>query len=182
MFKTVLIGSLLISATAFAQDMSKNEDYESAYIEQADGSSKYIGKCLTHEDYENSQFNVKNLIQKYVEPAELSDQDLKALVKLIGADAVKKVFKVLGMNEISEEGASQVSIFKDYIDDITVEAIELKGRHELNLLRFNVGIGGGNGAFVVLNQVTTGTKRKLQLMSYTMDSDLNYCDRAVWNQ
>lgn len=182
MFKTLLISSLIMSASAFAQDMSKNEDYKNAYTQQADGSSKYIGKCLTHEDYEDSQFMVKNLIQKYVEPSELSDQDLKALVKLLGADAVKKVFKILGMNEISDKGASQVSILRDYIDDITVEAIELKGHQELNLLRFNVGIGGGNGAFVVLNQVANGSKRKLQLMSYTMDSDLNYCDRAVWNQ
>ncbi len=182
MFKTLVISSLILSASAFAQDMSKNEDYKTAYTEQADGSSRYVGKCLTHEDYEKSQFTVKDLIQKYVEPSELSEQSLKDLVLLLGTDAVKKIFKVLELNDLSDKNASQESIFKDYVDDITVDMIELKGRQELHLLRFNVGIGGGNGAYVVLNQVQHGTKRKFQLMSYTMDGDLNYCDRAVWSK
>ncbi len=53
---------------------------------------------------------------------------------------------------------------------------------ELDLIRFNVGVGGGNGGYLVFNQVKEGSVVTYELMSSTFDSDLDYCDKKVWLQ
>jgi len=180
MFKALLVLSVLVSSSVFAQDMSKTEDYKNSYVDMPDGSSRYVGKCSTHEDYDKFYFKTKKVLQKYVEPSDLSETQIKALLAKFDKAIISQVLKTLEMYDIAESGASVVSIFKDYIDDITVETITNDVFPELDLIRFNVGVGGGNGGFMVFNQLKKGSATTYELMSYTFDSDLNFCDKKVW--
>jgi hypothetical protein len=182
MFKSVIVLSLLFAGSSFAQDMSSTEDYKQSYVDMPDGSSRYTGKCSTHEDYDKFYFKTKKTIQKYVEPSDLSDSEIAAILGKFDKKLIGQILKTLHMNDIGQKGATVVSIFKDYIDDITVDTVSHLVYPGLDLIRFNVGIGGGNGSYLIFNKVKAGSEVRFDLMSYTMDSDLNYCDRAVWLQ
>jgi hypothetical protein len=173
----IFIASLLISGMTFAQDMSRTEKYENSFKEMPDGSSRYIGKCTTHEDYKNQFFTVSAVVQKYVEPGDLSQAQLKAMLKKFDPALISEVLKAFSMNEV---GQSTLDIFENDIDDMTVELISHKLAPRLNLIRFSVGVGGGNGGYAIYNIVHTGAKVQYELMSHTFDSDLNYCDKKVW--
>ncbi len=147
-----------------------------------DGSSRYVGKCSTHEDYEKFYFKVKKVLHSHVEPHDLSETELKTLLSKFDKSLMTQVLKTLNMYDIAEGGASEVSILKDYIDDITVETLTHIVRPELDLIRFNVGVGGGNGGYMIFNKVKQGSAVTYEMMSYTFDSDLNFCDKKVWLQ
>ncbi len=48
MLKAFLVLSVLVSGSAFAQNMASSEEYRDAYVDMPDGSSRYVGKCSTH--------------------------------------------------------------------------------------------------------------------------------------
>lgn len=172
-----ILAALMVSASAFAQDMSRTEKYETSYKEMPDGSSRYVGKCTTHEDYKNKFFTVSATVQKYVEPRDLSQTQLKAMLKRFDPALITTVLKAFDMYEV---GQNTLDIFANYIDDMTVELITHKMAPQMNLIRFSVGVGGGNGGYVIYNIVHNGAQVQYELMSYTFDSDLNYCDKKVW--
>ena len=161
--------------------MADKENYKDAYIDMPDGSSRYVGKCSTHEDYEKFYFKTKKVLQKYTDPSDLSEAQIKAILAKFDKEVISLVLKTLNMYEISNS-SSEVSILKDYIDDITVESISSVFGPELNLIRFNVGVGGGNGSYMVFNKIKNGSGITYEMMSYTFDSELNYCDQKVWLQ
>ena len=161
--------------------MADKENYKDAYIDMPDGSSRYVGKCSTHEDYEKFYFKTKKVLQKYTDPSDLSEAQIKAILSKFDKEVISLVLKTLNMYEISNS-SSEVSILKDYIDDITVESISSVFGPELNLIRFNVGLGGGNGSYMVFNKIKNGSGITYEMMSYTFDSELNYCDQKVWLQ
>lgn len=175
MFKPLLALSILFSASAYAQNMAETEDYTTSHEEMADGTSRYIGKCSTHEDYEKFFFKPEKVLQKYVEPSDLSDAQIRAVLAKFDKAVIKQVLTIFDMYDL-EEDASEFKIVKDYIDDITVETLSYVVRPELNLVRFRIGVGGGNGGYIVFNKVGT----TYEMMSYTFDGDLNYCDQKVW--
>ena len=181
MFKMLLALSVVFSGSVMAQNMADKENYNDAYIDMPDGSSRYVGKCSTHEDYEKFYFKTKKVLQKYTDPSELSEAQIKTILAKFDKEVITLVFKTLNMYEISNS-SSEVSILKDYIDDITVESISSVFHPELDLIRFNVGVGGGNGSFLVFNKLKKGSSVTYEMMSYTFDSDLNYCDQKVWLQ
>jgi hypothetical protein len=146
-----------------------------------DGSSRYVGKCSTHEDYEKFYFKTKKVLQKYAEPNDLSEAEIKGMLSKFDKEVITLVLKSLNMFEISI-ASSEIIILKDYIDDITVDSISSVVHPELDLIRFNVGVGGGNGSFMVFNKIKKGSNVAYEMMSYTFDSDLNYCDQKVWLQ
>ncbi len=45
-----------------------------------------------------------------------------------------------------------------------------------NYVRVNVGVGGGNGLFLVFSQVG----KTYTLISQTFDKDVEFCDLKVW--
>lgn len=181
MFKMLLALSVVFSGSVMAQNMAETEDYRTANIDMPDGSSHYVGKCSTHEDYENFYFKTEKVLQKYISPADLSDAELKKVLAKFDKAVIKQVLTTFDMYDIAGNG-SDFSIFKDYIDDMTVESIGHVVRPDLNLVRFSVGVGGGNGGYVVFNKVKDGSKVTYEMMSYTFDSDLNYCNKKVWLQ
>lgn len=182
MFKTLLVLSVLVSGSVFAQDMSKSENYKNSYVDMPDGTSRYVGKCSTHEDYAKVYFKTTKVLQKYVSPGDMTETQIKALLAKFDKAVISQVLKTLDMYNIAEKDSSEVTILKDYIDDITVESISHVVHPELDLIRFNVGVGGGNGGYMVFNKVKKGSSFTYKMMSYTFDSDLNFCDKKVWLQ
>ena len=177
MFKLLLAISFLFSGVVSAQNMAETERYDDVYTDMPDGSSRYVGKCSTHEDYENKFFGRDRLIQKYISPSDLSPAEMKKVLAKFDKVLIKQVLSVLEMDDMSSTD-DVVSIFMDYIDDLTVDAISHSENASLDLIRFNVGVGGGNGSYIIFSKVKN--KAEYELMSYTFDSDLNFCDKKVW--
>lgn len=175
MFK-VLLFSFFILGSAFAQDMSHTETFETAYVDEVDGSSRYIGKCSTHDDYEGVYFKSRKVIQDYAQPDDMSEAQIEAFLKKFDKSIIRQMLENLAMYDIAEAGASEVSIIKDYFDDVYGEVITHKLMPGLTLIRMGFGVGGGNGGYMVFRK----TAGSYELMSYTFDSDVNYCDKAVW--
>lgn len=182
MFKLLMLISIFCTTTAFAQNMAGNEDWETSYQNMPDGSSRYVGKCSTHEDYEKIHFVLGKSLQDYVDPDDLTEEQMSEVLAKFDKEAIEMLLKAFSLYEVGEQGESEVSIFKNYVDDFFADVIIHKSRPQLKLIRFGMGVGGGNGGYVVLNQVKKGSKITYQLMSYTFDSDLNYCDKKVWLQ
>lgn len=175
MFKSLAIFSLLFSSVAFAQDMSKTETYESAYRDQADGSTKYVGRCSTHEDYEKVFFKKQKVFQNYVEIDSLSDLQLKNLIARFDKDVLNQVLKNLDIFEVGKN-ESIPSIFRNYVDDFYGETITHVTYPGAVLTRVGFGVGGGNGGYMVFGKIGAGQK----LLSYTFDSEVYFCDKKVW--
>ena len=181
MFKLLLALSVVLSGSVLAQNMAESEDYRTAYVDMPDGSSRYIGKCSTHEDYQKFYYKTKRTVLKYTEPSDLPEAEIEAMLAKFDKKLLAQVLTTFDMYDVSN-GSSVVKIFKDYIDDITVERITNVVFPNLDLIRFSVGVGGGNGGYVVYNQVKNGAVVSYEKMSYTFDSNLNFCDKKVWLQ
>lgn len=160
--KTILLLAL-VSFSAFAQDMSRTETWETAYREESDGSTTYIGGCGTHQDYEGKNFKTAATIVKYFEPREFTNAEIRA--KLAKADP-----KLIAVIEEGEEG------YLEGVDDLTIEKLSSVRFKNLDLYLVNMGVGGGNGIIFVYNKTKTG----YELMSQVMDGDVEFCDKKVW--
>lgn len=182
MLKTLALLSILASVTSFAQDMSRTEDYHHAYTDMPDGTDRYIGKCTTHQDYSGEKFSVTATLQDFVKPERMSDEQIAAMLDKFDAAAIKLLLETFEMYGIGDEGESDASLFANYVDDLTVEKISLKAMPELELIRFNMGVGGGNGGYLVLNRTKRGSKTVYEKISYIFDGDVNFCDLKVWGE
>ena len=176
MKKVIFSLLFLVSSTSFAQDMSTSEAYQDAYREMPDGSTKYVGKCKTHEDQKGKFFKISKVIQKYVEPSEFSADEVKKVLDKAGGMSVGRILMKEFFDEKYSSDTELLNAFTQYVDDITIENITVKDSTDLNLIRFNVGYGGGNGGFLVLLKTSSG----YQKMSLTGDGELSYCDQMVW--
>ncbi len=168
MFKQLvatIIGIMMVSA--YAQDMSRTERYEDAYRTNSDGSSEYIGSCTTHEDFEGKNFKQSSIILETLIPGNLSETDLKRRLMRIDSSL---------LNQIAERLDFNLNDFKDFVDDITIDRIQMSKYSTSYFVRANVGVGGGNGSFLVFSQVG----KTYTLMSQTFDKDVEFCDLRVW--
>lgn len=171
MKSTLLSFFLLLSLNSFAKDMSRTETYDESYVELEDGSSQYVGGCSLHQDYEGKLFFVDEVIVKYFEPEykkpELTMKKLKHVEKeLLEAGA--------------EGSGSSVKDFFSNVDDITLEKITSSLFKGLDLYRFNIGVGGGNGYFEVYNRTVKNGVVKFEKLSHVFDGDVEFCDSSVW--
>lgn len=160
--KLMLLLSLL-SLSAFAQDMSKTEDWDASYREESDGSTTYIGGCGLHQDYEGKNFVKAGTIVKYFEPSQFTPAEIKKKLSKADPVLVKKI-------EDGQEG------FLEGVDDLTIEKLNSKKFATLDLYLVNMGVGGGNGIIFVYNKTKTG----YELLSQVMDGDVEFCDKKVW--
>ncbi len=168
MFKRLVVTIIVtLSASAFAQDMSQTERYEDAYQTNTDGSSEYIGACTTHEDYEGKNFKQSSIILETLIPGDFSKEELKRRLMRIDSSL---------LNQIAERLDFNLNDFKDFVDDITIDRIQMSKFSTSNFVRANVGVGGGNGSFLVFSQVG----KTYTLMSQTFDKDVEFCDLKVW--
>jgi hypothetical protein len=160
---------LLTSSLVFAQDMSRTETYEEAYREMPDGSTLYVGGCSTHQDYEKMAFEVTQVLVPYFEPSDYESHEINQLLKPVPS---KLLAQVLIDSQLSDLECDSFSC----ADDMTVETLKSTQIMGLDLIRFNIGVGGGNGMYLVYNKTRAGYK----LVSNTFDGDLLFCDKKVW--
>lgn len=166
---SILILSLVLSFSTLAKDMSKTESWETAYSENEDTSLSYIGKCSVHEDYENVKFVVtKTLIEQFELPYQMTKAQFMERVKAVEPELIEAAVNIGEVYEIESS------------DDFEVTKIESTVFKGLDLYRLNIGVGGGNGMFLVFNRTLKNNKPHYEYMAYTMDGDMSYCDEKVW--
>jgi hypothetical protein len=168
MKSSFLILSLLLSFSAFSKDMSRTETYDEAYKETEDGFTEYVGKCSVHQGYADKNFTVGNMLLDTVEPMGLSDAEYQKAIKNVDKSLLA-AFEELGGWESMKD-----------TDDFTIEKIQSTQIVGLDLYRANVGVGGGNGIFIVINKIKSEGKPTYELMSNIMDGDVEFCDSKVW--
>lgn len=164
--KTTLITLIaLLSLQSYARDMSRTETYDEAYKEQADGSSLYVGGCSLHQDYEGKKFIVTKTLVESFEPREYSELGLMRKFRGVEKELIAAVG---GLPYIADT------------DDITLEKIEHKKLKKLDLYRFNIGVGGGNGYYEVYEKTKINGTVKFEKLSNVFDGDVEFCDSKVW--
>jgi hypothetical protein len=174
----VLMG--MFASTSFAQDMSQTENYKDAYQEMPDGSSRYVGKCKTHEDKKGKTFKMGKTILKTIYPQEYDQSEVNALVNKIGADLfLKSMIAFFGDSFEVGSLALAKKEFPGLSDDMTVEQILLLDKPEMELIRVNMGYGGGNGGYAVFLMKNGKVVKQL---SETGDGSLEFCDKLVWKK
>ncbi|MFA6236039.1 MAG: hypothetical protein WC635_01825 [Bacteriovorax sp.] len=163
-----IVFSLFLSLTASARDMSRTETYDEAYRELKDGTSVYIGGCSLHQDYEKKKFFVTKTLVKYFEPYDMPAAEFKKKVK----NAEKELLDIAG----KDAGAESMSD----VDDLTIEKIRSTQFKNLDLYRLNIGVGGGNGMYLVYNRTVVDNKPQYELLSNVFDGDVEFCDSKIW--
>jgi hypothetical protein len=167
MKKLMLASMILIAGSVFAKDMSRTENYKTSYKEMPSGEVVYIGQCSTHEDYENKKFNVTKVLVKYFEPSSQNKQEYFQKMRNVDPKLIKAVSDLANLDYSGTLLA---------VDDITLDKIQSRLFPNLDLYRFSIGVGGGNGFFAVFQKIGT----RYELMSHTFDGDLEFCHEKVW--
>lgn len=171
MKNSIIALSLLLSFNVFAKDMSRTETYEESYVELEDGSTQYVGGCSLHQEYEGKLFTVDSEIVKYFEPEYNNTAATMKKLKHVEMELLKAA---------AEGSGSDVAEFFASVDDITLEKITSKVFKGLNLYRFNLGVGGGNGYYEVYNRIEKNGVVSFVKLSNVFDGDVEYCDSSVW--
>ncbi len=174
--KTALIAlSILTSLSLFAQDMSGTETYENSYRDAEDGSREYVGGCSLHQDYEGKMFKVTKELVKSFEPDYGSDR---------GIAEVKKAFKnieaelIMALNDSAT--LAEAYEYMAETDDISLERIQSLKFKGMDLYRYNVGVGGGNGYYAIYNRSVVKGKVSYKYVANIFDGDVEMCDASVW--
>lgn len=148
--------------------MSRTETYEQAYRELKDGTNVYVGGCSLHQDYEKKKFYVTKTLVKYFEPYGMSAEEFKKKVK----NAEPELLEIAG----KDAGAESITD----VDDLAIEKIKITKLEGLDLYRLNIGVGGGNGMYLVYNRTIVEGKPQYELLSNVFDGDVEFCDSKVW--
>jgi hypothetical protein len=178
--KTVLLvlSVVFFSQASFAQDMSNQETYEQAYRQMPDGSSVYVGKCKTHESRPGKTYKVSGLILESVSTVGMKFEKAKKIVDQVGVVPFRMMMKeYFGTLADLSSDHKMIQEFIDYADDLEIDVISLIAKGNREFIRFNVGYGGGNGGYLVIQK----NGDSYQKISKTEDGDLVYCDASVWN-
>lgn len=170
MKKSLLLISLLLSFAVTAKDMSKTENPNDVYKETPQGTLEYIGACSVHEDMKDTHFKVTNVLVKYMDlnDGKLSRQEFLEATKILEIDIVNKAESYIGVS------------IPQGIDDFRADKIESTKITGLDLYRLNIGIGGGNGMYLIYNRSVIDGLVNYELMSETFDGEVKLCDSKVW--
>lgn len=174
MKSTLIALSLLLSFGAFAQDMSRTENWEEAYKELEDGSVEYVGGCSLHQDYEGKKFIVTKTIVEYFEP----DYDAPVSSTMNKLTNVEQEL----LEATAAGSGSDAFEFFSQVDDFSLDKIMHKTIKGLDLYRWNIGVGGGNGYFEVYNRTVVNGKPVYEKLSNVFDGDVEFCDASVWTK
>ncbi|MBY0414331.1 MAG: hypothetical protein K2Q18_09200 [Bdellovibrionales bacterium] len=171
--KTSLLAiSLLLSLSTFAKDMSDTETYEQSSIELDDGSIQYVGGCSVHQDYEGKLFKIEKEIVKTYEPS-YNAPTAQTMAKLKHVE-----IELLEATAAGSDG--NVSDFFSQVDDFTLEKITSTVFKNLDLYRWNIGVGGGNGYYEIYSRSVKNGKISYDRLANVFDGDVEYCDSSVW--
>jgi hypothetical protein len=165
---------ILLSTSAFTQDLSGTEEYETAYVETSEGD-RYVGKCTTHQDHINKYFKISGVVQSHIVPQMLSEEELQKIVNQFRPKLLGAVLNTFRLGPVTAK-TNLVGIIKTDVDDMTVETLSHKFASNMQLMRFNLGVGNGNGGLATFLIGPRGHK----LMSYVFDGTVEFCDKKVW--
>lgn len=166
---TLITLSLLLSFSALAKDMSRTESYDDAFKEASDGSLTYVGKCSVHQDYEGVNFNVsKVLVEQFELKYEMTKAEFMEAVKAVEPELINAAVATGEIYDIENS------------DDFAAERIVSTKFKNLDLYRLNIGVGGGNGMFLIFNRTVKNNKPNYEYLAFFMDGDVSYCDEKVW--
>lgn len=175
MKSTFIVLSLLVSIPTFAKDMSRTETYDESYRELEDGSNQYIGGCSVHQDYEDKMFrSTKTLVESF-EPAYDEAEGLKEV-----KEAFKNIESELVMALSQSSTLAEAYEYMAGTDDISLEKIQSFKFKNLDLFRYNVGVGGGNGYYAIYARKVVKGKVSYDYIANIFDGDIEYCDESVW--
>lgn len=161
---------LLLSFSVSAKDMSRTENADEVYKVQEDGSVKYIGACSVHQDMAGVNFLVNETLVDYID---LTDSELTR------EEFLKQTSQLdIELINAAEKRASVE--FPEGLDDFSADKIESTKFKGLDLYRLNIGVGGGNGMYLIYNRAVSKGKVSYKLMAKVFDGDVNYCDSKVW--
>lgn len=163
----VLSLSLILSLNALAQDMSQTEDWDDVY-EDRDGGYLYRGGCSLHEHYKDSLYNLTSSIVDYIEPYDLTTKEFKKNLENLDPKLFRKFNRDQGSDLLRRA------------DDLVIDKVSHSMFPNLELIRFNVGTGGGNGTILFYARMTNGEKVTYKKVAETFDGDVLYCDLSVW--
>lgn len=172
MKNTLITLSLLLSFTTLAEDMSRTEKWQDTYRELPDGSTEYIGGCSVHQDYEGKNFIVTKTIVESFEPSYNAPKE-QTMKKL------KNVEKEL-LKATAAGSDGDVADFFAGVDDLALVKLSHKTIIGLDLYRWNIGVGGGNGYYEVYNRSEVKGKIRYDKLSNVFDGDMEFCDSLVW--
>jgi hypothetical protein len=159
----------VLTSQVFAVDMSRSEKSTDVYQTLADGSAKYVGKCLVHQDYENQKFVVEKTVVPYFEPNG-NKRQTNQILRNVDPVLIQQALVLVQMDQMAD------------VDDLTIEKISAQEGTHLDLFRLNIGVGGGNGIFLIFNRIETSGQVQYEEMAFVMDGDVNFCDEKVWQK
>ena len=168
--KSILFVILLFTFNSvYPIDMGHTESHETSYEINDQGYEVYIGACSLHQDYENRKFVITKTILEYFKPMDLSAANFAKKMKILDKELIKVVSSYTQLRSLHK------------VDDLTVETLSSTIYKDLDLWRLNIGVGGGNGMFLVFNKIEKNGKTSYQLMSDIFDGDIQFCDSLVWD-
>lgn len=158
MKNSFLLLSLLLSFSVSAKDMASTEDYDNAYKESADGSLVYVGSCSVHQDMSGTNFLVQKTLVEYFDTG-YGDMTRKEFLKKT---------RSLEIELIEAAGERVGSELPESMDDFEAEKIESTKFRGLDLYRLSIGVGGGNGMYLIYNRTVSKNKVAHELMAKSL--------------
>lgn len=116
--------------------------------------------CRLHQDFEGQEFQVGATLIEYFEPSERNLDEVAAQLAVVPLVLQEQLVDLIGVDGLA------------WVDDLTLEEIHFRGE---TLLRFNVGVGGGNGLYATYRKLDAS----YQLLSYVFDGDVEFCHASV---
>ena len=170
MKKAFLLLTLLLSFSVFSKDMSRTENYDDVYKQMPNGTSKYFGACSVHENKVGISFEIEKKLVEYMDldAGELSREEFLEATRVLEIDIINAAEKHIGVN------------IPLGIDDFAADKLKNTKIEGLDLYRLNIGIGGGNGLYLIYNRTETNGLINYELMAEIFDGDVNFCDSKVW--
>ena len=150
--------------------MSHTENYEDVYKQLPDGSTRYIGGCSVHENKIGTTSEIKEILVEYMDldAGELSREEFLEATSILEIDIINAAEKHVAVN------------IPLGIDDFGADKIVSTRINGLDLFRLNIGIGGGNGMFLIYNRTVTNGSIAYELMADIFDGEVKFCDSKVW--
>lgn len=147
--------------------MSATEEWDDVYVDK-DMGYLYRGGCSLHEHYLNETFKFETLLVNYFEPYQATKLAFDQQTKNLEPALLKAVAHDFGSDYLKNA------------DDLEVHTVKYLLNPSLNIIHFNIGIGGGNGTHLFYLQSKHNNQQHYSKIAQTFDGEVTFCDEVVW--